>query len=97
MERYSNRKIDELGRIVLHGELREKLELESKDKIALTMVDTIVVLQRADSDCNEAYESEICELGRVTIPLEIRKAQFWDAGTKIAVYHTDSLVILKTL
>ena len=28
MERYNSRKVDELGRIVLHGELRKKLGLE---------------------------------------------------------------------
>ena len=44
MEQYSTRKIDELGRLVLHSELRSKLNLEAGSKVSLTHVDTIFIL-----------------------------------------------------
>ena len=91
MERYSSRKMDELGRVVLHGELRKKLGLEKGSKISLTVIDSIVVIQQKDfGDC------EICDLGIISIPREIRQKFEWIAGSEVAVYHTDSLLLLKT-
>jgi len=91
MERYSGRKVDELGRIVLQSELRKKLGLQTGDKITLTVIDSIAVIQRMDAgDC------EISELGMITIPADVRQGLKWDIGSEIAVYHTDSLLILKT-
>jgi len=91
MERYSARKVDELGRIVLHSELRKKLGIKAGDKITLMVVGSIVVIQPTDS---AGYE--INELGMFTIPGEIRQKFAWEAGNEIAIYHTDSLLILKT-
>ena len=90
MERYSSRQVDELGRIMLHSELRKKLGLEKGDKISLTVIDSIVVIQRTDfGDC------EVSELGMISIPSEIRQKFAWVKGSKIAVYNTDSLLLLK--
>jgi len=91
MERYSSRKVDEGGRIALHSELRKKLGLETGAKITPTVIDSIVVLQRADSG-----GCEICELGMISIPAEIREKFAWSAKSEVAVYHTDTLLILKT-
>ena len=91
MERYNDRKIDEFGRIILEGTLREHLGIEEGDKIALTVMDSIVVVQRADDgDC------VVDELGRITIPADIQQKMSWAAKNEVAVYHTDSLLILKT-
>jgi len=92
MERYSVRKVDELGRIALHSELRKNLGLETGSKIALTVIDSIAVIQRVD-----AGECEISELGTITIPVDVRQKLKWGMGSEIAVYHTDSLLILKTV
>ena len=91
MERYSSRKVDDLGRIVLHSELRNKLGLGTGAKVALTVVDSIVVMQRMDTgDC------EVCELGMITLPVEVRHMFGWVAKSEIAVYQTDLLLIMKT-
>jgi len=91
MERFSNRKIDELGRIMLHGELRKKLGLTAGANVTLTAVDSIVIMQ-----CTDDGGIKVCELGRITIPVEIQNRLGWGAGSEVAVYHTDSLLILKT-
>ena len=96
MERYSSRTIDELGRIVLHNELREKLNLSTNDKFYLKLVDTLLILQRTvDKTLEDCTTCAIDELGRVNLPNVLRKKLCWDTSDKVAVYHTDNLIILK--
>ena len=91
MERYNARKVDDLGRIVLHGDLRRKLGFNEGSKVKLTVIDSIVVVQYTDTgDC------EVSDIGMIIIPAEIRKKMSWVTGSEIAVYNTDSLLILKT-
>jgi len=92
MERYSARKVDELGRIALHSELRKKLGFEAGVKISLATIGSIAVIQRTDSD-----GCEISELGMFTVPHEIRQKLAWATGSEVAVYHTDALLILKAI
>ena len=91
MEQYSVRKVDEVGRIALHSELREQLGLETGAKVSLTAVASILVMHRTDTG-----ECEVDELGRITVPTELRHKLSWVAGTQVTVYHTDDLLILKT-
>jgi len=91
MERFSTRKVDELGRIVLHSELRKKLGLEAGSNVTLTVIDSIVVMQHTYGG-----GIRVCQIGRITIPDEIRQKFAWIAGSAVAVYHTDNLLILKT-
>jgi len=91
MERFSTRKIDELGRIALHVELRKRLGLEKRAKVTLTVVGSIVIMQVSDSG-----GIEVCELGMITIPAEIRQKLAWAARSEVAMYHADDLLILKT-
>ena len=96
MERYSSRTIDELGRIVLHSELRKKLNVATNDNFCLQLVDTLLVLQKletkSEGDCPTC---QIDELGRITLPKEFRTKLHWETSNKLAVYHTDNLLILK--
>ena len=97
MERYSSRTIDELGRIVLHSELRKKLNMETNDKLCLQLVDTLLVLKKSESKVKE--DCNIClidELGRIILPEEFRAKLYWGKGDKIAVYNTDNIIILKS-
>ena len=91
MERYSSRKVDELGRIILHGDLRKKLGLDEGARITPTVIGSVVILQRTDTG-----ECEVSELGMITLPAEVRQQMLWKAMSEIAVYHTDSMLILKT-
>jgi len=97
MERYSSRTIDELGRLVLHGELRKLLGLETGDKVSLTLVDSIVILQKSDDDSKlNSVVCQVSDLGMIDIPREARQRLGWDTKDKIALYHTGNIIILKS-
>ena len=105
MERYNSRTLDELGRITIPNQLRKELEINTGDKISLTVVSTIVVMEKASGDCADATGSGtgadpyICkanELGVITLPLELRQHMGWQERDELPLYHTDNLMILKS-
>jgi len=64
MERYSARTINELGQLVLHGELRKKLSLNDGDSVSFTLVGTLVIIQPiADASGTDRAVSKATELG----------------------------------
>lgn len=96
MERYSGRTVDEIGRIVVHSELRKKLSLTEGDKFSLTLIGTIIILQRVEENlASEVPVCEISELGLITLPCNMRDELDLKVGSKVSVYNTDSLIILK--
>ena len=97
MERYSLRTIDELNRIVIHSELRQKLGLETGSNISLQAIDSIVVMRQASAASEQdGYVSQVSDLGMIELPAELRKQMGWRVGEKIALYNTDNLLILKS-
>jgi len=97
MERYSARTIDEMGRIVLHSELRQKLGLETSTKVSLQAVDTIVILRKMGSESEQGCAViQVSDLGMVELPSELRQQMGWNVADKVALYNTDNLIILKT-
>jgi bifunctional DNA-binding transcriptional regulator/antitoxin component of YhaV-PrlF toxin-antitoxin module len=100
MERYSARTIDEVGRLVLHSDLRQRLGLETGDTVSLTVVGTIAIMQRVEG-ISEGETGPVCvlstvnEIGMFELPAELRKWLDWETKDRIAMYHTDDLVILK--
>jgi len=102
MEQYNTRKIDGLGRIVLHRAVRRQLSIEAGSKLLVTPVDTIVILQHADDNAaaeNTTSENITCEvdqLGMVALPKEIRQTFGWKENDEIALYQSDNLIILKS-
>jgi len=98
MERYSLRTIDELNRIVIHSELRQKLGLETGTKVFLQSIDSIVVMRLTDGKSEHGcYVSQVNELGMIELPAELRKQMGWKIVDKIALYNTDNLIIFKTV
>ena len=60
MEKYSARAIDELGRIVLHSEIRKELGWDFEDKIEVYLVDAnTVILQKKVSNKQNKDEAII--------------------------------------
>ena len=97
MERYSARAVDELNRLVLHGELRKELGFEEGDNVSLLRVDTIVILQKADGDLGQGYfASQVDDFGRIVLPAELQQQMGWEVKSRVAVYHTDNMLILKS-
>ena len=96
MEQFSGRTLDELGRLSLHGELRQRLGLDTGDKVSLTLVGTIIVLQRIEGDTEPGYAvSQVSDLGVIDLPCEYRQSLGWKEKDKIAMFHTDKMIILK--
>lgn len=97
MERYSLRAIDELNRIVIHSELRQKLGLETGAKMSLQVIDSIVIMRQTNAASErDGYVSQVSELGMVELPAELRKQMGWNVADRIALYNTDNLLILKS-
>ena len=97
MERYSSRTIDELGRLVLHTELRKLLNLETGDTVTMLVVENIIILRRVNEGLEQGLAtSKVDELGRVVIPVEIRNVLGCQAKDKLAVYLTGNIIILKS-
>jgi len=72
MKRYSSRAIDEASRIVIHSELRQRLNLSAGDKISLRRVDSIVILQKADGGDADSFSVQVNDLGTIDLPAELR-------------------------
>ena len=97
MERYNSRIVDELGRISIPQQLRKELEISTGDKISLTAVSTIVVMEKVTGDGGAGrYVCDVSELGVITLPLELRQQMGWQTKNELPTYHTDSLIILKS-
>ena len=104
MERYNSRLVDELGRITIPSQLRKELEINTGDKISLTVVSTIVIMEKAARDADatdvgigaDSYICETNELGMITLPLELRQQMGWQTKDELPLYHTDNLMILKS-
>jgi len=96
MERYSSRSIDELGRFVLHSELRRKLNLNTGDKVYLTPIDTIMVLTFNETLAKSHHViCEIDDIGMIILPNELKDEMGWKTNDRLSAYHTDNIVILK--
>jgi len=99
MERFSARTIDEMGRLALHGDLRQRLGLDTGESVSFVMVGTLVIMQRADGTPAAADTdaiSQMNDLGMVTLPKAMRQKLGWREGNKVALYLTDELVIIKS-
>ena len=96
LERYNPRTIDELGRLLLHRELRQKLCLEIGDEVSLKLIDTTIVVQKAEYDTGPCCTvCQISELGTIALPTEFRQQLGWKESDKVAMYHIDNMAILK--
>lgn len=60
-----NRKVDELGRIVIPIEFRRKLGIEEKNNLSMLIDGNRLILEKGQ---------EVDELGRIVIPFHVRKA-----------------------
>jgi len=95
MESYSSRTIDELGRLILHKELRQKLGLSEGDKVSLKIIDNIIILKHEKNSIE--FNGVICqidEFGRITLPSKIKEELGWKEKDKISSHNTGNLIIL---
>jgi len=101
MELYKMRIVDELFRISIPSDLRKELDINTRDKISLTTIGTIVILMKAESDAVTDVEAgvyicETNELGMIILPQEVRTFLDCKVADRLPLYLTDSLMILKS-
>jgi len=90
MERYSNRKFDETGRIILPIELRKRLSLEIGSIVALYPVRDMAILKTTDyENAEECLTSKVDELGMIALSDKLKQKLGWQPRSDIAIYYTD--------
>ena len=96
MERYNSHGIDEMGQLVLHGDLRKKLGFETAGEVSMMPVEHIVILRRLEGEPESGcFTSSVCNLGRINLPADLREKMGWQVKNRVAIYNTGNLIILK--
>lgn len=80
-----NRKVDELGRVVIPIEFRRKLGIETKNNLTMLMDGDRIILEKG---------LEVDELGRIVIPFHIRKAMGIKEKEELKIEVVDEKIIL---
>lgn len=81
------RKVDELGRIVIPKEMRDKLKIEQGQKLNISIKSKNIVLS-INLEKEDGIAMTVDELGRILIPYQIREKmgiiakQEWNAYVK---------------
>ena len=96
MERYNSRKMDTLGKISLCHELRYNLGVNKGDKISLQLIDSIIIIHRAEIEPDPSYAtSKIDDLGAFVLPKEFRLKLGIKAEDEVILYHSGNMLIMK--
>lgn len=82
----TNRKVDELGRIVLPIEMRKKLGIEPKNNLFMILDGDGIILEKGQ---------EVNELGMITIPFHIRTALGIETAEELEVEMVEERIILR--
>ena len=89
------RRVDELGRLVIPVNYREK-GFESGKMCYLSRYEDYIILSKEDEN-NSKIQKTLDELGRVTINKEIREDLEWNEKDAICVWFYEGYVIMKKL
>ena len=92
IERYSSKSIDEMRRISLPLDIKEKMGLETGAGIILQRINAMVILRLADEEENPS--TTIDQLGRITIPKELMQEMSWEIKSKVAIYYVDDKTVI---
>ena len=87
------RRVDELGRLVIPVNYREK-GFESGKICYLSRYEDYIILSKKDEK-NSKFQKMLDELGRITINKEIRKDLEWNEKDAICVWLSEGYVIMK--
>jgi len=96
MERYNSKTFDETGKIALHKDLQERLDLHMGDQLSLNIISSMLVFRKA---CPILFNSDTLitleESGIVQVPAYIRAELGWKDGDELTVYHVKDFIIFK--
>ena len=95
MERFSNRKIDEIGTLTLPKELTKKAKWERDTMLTFTKLGNIAILQsehKVEAENQVRLTLEV--MNRVIIPIRILDELGWDVRCEVRVYYLDSGVVV---
>lgn len=88
------RRMDDLGRIVLPIELRDKLNIKEKDPIEVYVDGDLIYLEKKETDQEIGVIRKVDELGRIVLPMGLRRKfeigdkeplEFFISGEKIVL------------
>ena len=82
----AERKVDELGRIVLPIAMRKKLGIEPKNNLFMFLDGDRIILEKGQ---------EVNELGMITIPFHIRTALGIETAEELEVELAEERIILR--
>lgn len=82
----AERKVDELGRIVLPIAMRKKLGIEPKNNLFMFVDGNSIILEKGQ---------EVNELGMITIPFHIRTALGIETAEELEVELVEERIILR--
>ncbi|MCL2576315.1 MAG: AbrB/MazE/SpoVT family DNA-binding domain-containing protein [Defluviitaleaceae bacterium] len=100
MQNYKPNPIDGQGRIALHQELREKLNLEIGSIVKLLPEGNKIILQKADKKDEKSQQviiSTIDGLGRITMSMELTRKMGWKEKDEVSVYYIDNDMLILRL
>ena len=97
MERFSDRWVDEAGKIKLPQTVLKKEEWVKGTKLVLTQVGKLGILQPAHVAAGPYYEEVVIdELGRISASIDIRDELQWYVGDVVSVYYlSKGIVVIK--
>lgn len=90
------KKVDELGRIQIPLEIREKVNFLEKDKIDVYIKNNMIILEK-NHDENEikGIIRRVDELGRIVLPIEVREKLNIEENNELEICLEGNTIILK--
>lgn len=91
-------KVDEIGRIQIPFEIREKVNFIEKDKIYVYIKNNMIVLEKyQDKNQINGIVRRMDELGKVVLPIEIRKQLKIEENDELEIGIEDNTIILNMM
>ena len=87
------KEIDNLGRIQIPKEIRDKFNIIEKDSMKIFIKDNLIFIEK--SNYIEGITRRVDEFGMIVIPFEIRKRLNISENNKFKIYLDGSKIILK--
>jgi len=90
------RRLDSLGRVVIPIEIRNSMGLETKDAMAVYLVENDIFLKKVEKDEKiVGIIRFLDELGRVVLPIEIRNLLDLNEGEPVEIWLEENKIILR--
>ena len=95
MERFSNRNVDEMGRLSLPLTLRKRAKWTQATTLTFTQLGNVGILQ-SEHEITGTHQVLVVldELGRFTVPTDLRKKLGLEVRSEFYIYYIDSGIVV---